>query len=317
MKQPKDHTLPLFSPTSQLFETDSSLRLAEDDHRLLIHKGDCLDLLRTLPDESVQLVVTSPPYNIGKEYEKKRALNDYLALQKKVLAECVRVLSPKGSLCWQVGNFVNAGEIVPLDIPLYNVVAGEFGLQMRNRIVWHYGHGLHASRRFSGRYETISWFTKTADYLFNLDAVRVPQKYPNKKAFKGATKGKLSGHPDGKNPSDVWDIPNVKSNHIEKTGHPCQFPVELIERLVLALTDPGDLVLDPFIGTGTSALAALAHKRRAVGAELKPEYIEIAKQRLLAALEGSLLVRPLERPVHNPDGSTPYMPPKTLKIQME
>lgn len=148
-----------------------------------------------------------------------------------------------------MGNYVDNGEIIPLDILLYPIFSS-FKLKLRNRIVWHFGHGLHASKRFSGRYEVILWFTKTDEYVFNLDNVRVPQKLPNKKHFKGPNKGKLSGHPLGKNPSDVWEIPNVKSNHVEKTIHPCQFPVELIERLVLALTDEGDWVFDPFIGGG-------------------------------------------------------------------
>jgi adenine-specific DNA-methyltransferase len=140
-----------------------------------------------------------------------------------------------------------------VDIVLYPVFAS-LGLHLRNRIVWHFGHGLHASKRFSGRYEVILWFTKGNEYTFNLDAVRVPQKYPDKKYFKGPKKGELSGNPLGKNPSDIWEIPNVKANHVEKTIHPCQFPVELIERLVLAMTDEGDWALDPFIGVGTTAL---------------------------------------------------------------
>ena len=110
--------------------------------------------------------------------------------------------------------------------------------------------GLHCKKRLSGRYETILWFTKSDDYTFNLDPIRVPQKYPNKKYFKGKNKGKLSCNPLGKNPSDVWEIPNVKHNHVEKTEHPCQFPVELVDRLVLSLTNEGDVVFDPFLDLG-------------------------------------------------------------------
>ena len=116
---------------------------------------------------------------------------------------------------------------------------------MRNRIIWHFGHGLHASKRFSGRYETIIWFTKSDNYYFNIDPTRIPQKYPNKKHFKGKKRGELSCNPLGKNPSDVWDIPNVKSNHIEKTDHPCQFPVALVERFILSTTKERDIVFDP------------------------------------------------------------------------
>ncbi len=147
----------------------------------VLFTGDCLDMLSQIPDESVQLVITSPPYNIGKRYEKKQTLDDYLASQEKVIGESVRVLKNGGSICWEVGNhIVGAQEIIPLDILLYPIFASH-GLKLRNRIVWHFEHGLHCSKRLSGRYETVLWFTKGKDYTFNLDPIRVPQKYPNKK----------------------------------------------------------------------------------------------------------------------------------------
>ncbi|MBI3360247.1 MAG: site-specific DNA-methyltransferase [Chloroflexi bacterium] len=218
-----------------------------------------------------------------------------------------------GSICWQVGNFVEDGEVFPLDI-LYYGIFKKLGLFLRNRIVWHFGHGLHASKRFSGRYETILWFTKSDHYVFNLDSVRVPSKYPGKRHYKGPNKGKPSGNPKGKNPSDVWEavvrdweealwnIPNVKSNHPEKTIHPCQFPVELVERCVLALTREGDWVFDPFAGVGSSLIAAAMHNRRAMGSEKEAEYVAIARDRLAACLNGTLTVRPVGRPVHVPTG---------------
>ncbi|MDH4269935.1 MAG: site-specific DNA-methyltransferase, partial [Dehalococcoidia bacterium] len=242
---------------------------------IVVYSGDCLDFLKSIPDESLQLVVTSPPYNIGKEYEKRLQLDLYLQQQAQVIAECVRALSPKGSICWQVGNYVDARAIIPLDTVLYPIFSS-IGLRMRNRIIWHFEHGLHCTRRFSGRYETIMWFTKSDDYVFNLDPVRIPQKYPGKKYFKGAKTGQYSCNPLGKNPGDLWVIPNVKSNHVEKTKHPCQFPVELIERLVLSLTNEADWVLDPFLGTGTTIIAAIRHGRRGIGAETVPEYVELA-----------------------------------------
>ncbi|HUM36172.1 MAG TPA: site-specific DNA-methyltransferase [Anaerolineae bacterium] len=278
-----------------------------------MYEGDCLTLLKEMPDDFVQLVVTSPPYNLGKPYESRLEIEDYLVQQRQVIEESVRVLKPQGSICWQVGNYVDEGEIIPLDIVLYPLFAA-LGLQLRNRIVWHFGHGLHASKRFSGRYEVILWFTKTEDYVFNLDAVRVPQKYPQKKYFKGPKKGELSGNPLGKNPGDVWEIPNVKANHVEKTLHPCQFPVELIERLVLALTNAGDWVFDPFMGVGTTAIAALMHQRRAIGAEIMPEYVEIAKERLRQAENGQLRIRPMERPVYDPHGAGPQVPPQVIAL---
>ena len=266
---------------------------------VVLHEGDCLELLKRIPSKTCKLIVTSPPYNLGKPYEKRAELADYLARQRQVISECVRVLAEEGSVCWQVGNYVVNNQIVPLDIVLFPVFES-LGLKLRNRIVWHFEHGLHCSRRFSGRYETILWFTKSDGYCFNLDNVRVPQKYPEKKYFKGPKAGQYSCNPLGKNPGDVWVIPNVKHNHVEKTIHPCQFPVELVERLVLALTDEGDWVLDPFIGSGTTAIAALIHKRKAIGAEIISAYFRAALERIRLAKQGFLKVRPLERPVYDP-----------------
>lgn len=265
----------------------------------LVECQDNLAFMRTLPAESMKLVVTSPPYNLGKEYEKRSSRATYFELQKAVITEAIRVLHPDGSICWQVGNYVENGEIEPLDIILYPIFK-EAGLKLRNRIIWTFGHGLHCQNRFSGRYETILWFTKGDDYTFNLDPVRVPIKYPNKKHFKGPRKGELSSNPLGKNPTDIWEIPNVKSNHVEKTDHPCQFPVGLVERLVLALTDEGDSVLDPYIGVGSSAIAALKHGRHAYGCDVQKQYIDIARGRLAELTAGTLRLRPMNRPVFEP-----------------
>lgn len=259
-----------------------------------------------MPSESVQLVVTSPPYNLGKEYEDRLELEQYVAGQKLVIAECGRLVKKTGSICWQVGNYVDNGRIIPLDVILFPVFSS-LGFTLRNRIIWHYEHGLHSRRRFVGRYETILWFTKTNDYYFNLDRVRVPQKYPGKKYFKGPKAGQYSCNPLGKNPGDVWAIPNVKNNHVEKTEHPCQFPVELVERLVLALTQEGDWILDPFLGTGTSVVAAIRNKRRGVGAELKPKYVKLARQRISKALIGRLAVRPMMKPLYDPIKAGPSL----------
>ena len=294
----------------------SALRVSESynpsANSVLFH-GDCLTLLDEIPNESVQLVVTSPPYNIGKEYEGNLGFNDYIIKQKEVIDKCIQKLTPTGSICWQVGNYVHNGSIIPLDIKLYPIFE-ELGLKLRNRIIWHFGHGLHASKRFSGRYEVILWFTKSDQYVFNLDAIRVPQKYPGKKHFKGAKQGELSCNPLGKNPSDIWDIPNVKSNHVEKTIHPCQFPVELIERLVLSLTNPEDWVLDPFMGVGSTAIAALMHGRKAIGAEIKGDYIEVARARIREAERGLLRIRPMDRPVYDPNEKAPATPPSVVSI---
>jgi adenine-specific DNA-methyltransferase len=272
------------------------------DADVSLHHGETLDLLRELPDATAQLVITSPPYNLAKEYERGRALtaDEYLAEQTRVIDECVRVLRPGGSICWEVGNHVADGGILPLDILLYPAFARHAELVLRNRIVWHFEHGLHCSKRFSGRYEVILWFTRGEPYRFDVEPLRVPQKYPGKRAWKGKRIGEYTGNPLGKNPGDVWIFPNVKANHVEKTTHPCQFPVELVERFVLATTAPGDLVVDPYMGVGTTACAAVLHGRRAAGAEIVAEYVRVARRRIQLARERRLKTRPMGRPVHRP-----------------
>jgi adenine-specific DNA-methyltransferase len=282
-----------------MFERIKVAAAFSPDERAVVYQGDCRKLLRSIPANSIQLVVTSPPYNLGKEYEKRLHLREYVAQQREVINECVRALTKNGSLCWQVGNYVQDGAIIPLDSLLYPIFA-DLGLKLRNRIVWHFEHGLHCTRRLSGRYEVVLWFTRTDEYVFNVNPIRIPQKYPGKKYFKGPKAGQYSCNPLGKNPGDLWTIPNVKSNHVEKTDHPCQFPVELVERLILALTESDDWVLDPFLGTGTSIIAALRHGRRGMGAEVVERYVTIANERILRAVEGTLPVRPMERPVFDP-----------------
>lgn len=264
--------------------------------------GDRLRLLEQIPDREAQLVVTSPPYNIGKTYEERVEIEHYLEEQERTLIEACRILSPRGSLCWQVGNHITKdGEVLPLDIPIYQICK-KLGLKLKNRVVWHFEHGLHCTKRFSGRYETIIWFVKTDDYIFDLDPVRVPQKYPGKKNYKGKNAGEYSGNPKGKNPSDVWILPNVKSNHVEKTEHPCQYPIELIERLVLSMTEPGGLVVDPYMGVGSALCAAVRNRRRGAGADVVERYVEIAADRVKAAHEGTLKVRPMGKPVYQGNG---------------
>lgn len=270
------------------------------DHMVNMAVMDNLSFMRTLDAESIKLIVTSPPYNIGKKYEKRTSLERYLSEQAKTIAECVRLLHPEGSLCWQIGNHIDKdGEVVPLDIVLYPMFK-QHGLRLRNRIIWHFEHGLHCSKRFSGRHETILWFTKSETYTFNLDPVRVPSKYPNKKHFKGPKAGQFSCNPLGKNPGDMWIIPNVKANHVEKTEHPCQFPVELVERLVLSMTNKGDAVLDPYMGAGSSVVAAVMHDRIGYGCDVIKEYVDIAWERVRLLREGKLRTRPMNKPVFDP-----------------
>lgn len=283
------------------------------DINYVIENDDCLTILKKIEDGKFDLILTSPPYNVGKSYEIKTSIEKYLETQEEIISELVRTLSHKGNICWQVGNYVDKGEVFPLDIFYYQIFK-KHGLKLRNRIVWHFGHGLHANNRFSGRYETLLWFTKTDDYIFNLDNVRVPSKYPGKRHFKGHKKGQLSGNPLGKNPSDIWeiieqdwdnamwDIPNVKSNHPEKTNHPCQFPIELVERCVLALTDEGSWVLDPFAGVGSTIIGAIKNNRNGMGIEKEKEYCKITNKRIEDLKEGILKMRPINKPIHKPTG---------------
>lgn len=290
----------LFSPTAKLkIETSFS-----KENLATLYHGNCREFFRHIPPRTVQLIVTSPPYNIGKEYETRLDIGEYVSQQREIIGECSRILKAGGSICWEIGNYVDKGEIVPLDILLYDCFK-ENGLKLRNRIVWHFGHGLHCSNRFSGRYETILWFTKGDKYVFNLDTVRIPQKYPGKKHFKGPNAGKYSSNPKGKNPSDVWDIPNVKSNHVEKTCHPCQFPIALVQRLILALSNKKDIVLDPFLGVGSTAVATILNERKVAGSEVVKEYYDLACERIILAYEGRLKIRP-DKPV--------YQPPDTLSL---
>src|SRR3954452_1486864 len=235
-----------------------------------IEQGDAFEKVKSLKPNSIKLTITSPPYNIGKVYEKRTTLQKYLSPFNDFAKALYKATSDEGSLCWEVGNYIENGEVYPLDIYFYDIFK-DAGFKLRNRIIWHFEHGLHASHRFSGRYETILWFTKTDNHTFNLDNVRIPSKYPGKTHYKGDKRGLPSGNPLGKNPSDfwkaiaadwekeIWDIPNVKANHPEKTVHPCQFPIELVQRCILALTNEQDLVLGPFLGVGSTIIAAMMH----------------------------------------------------------
>jgi adenine-specific DNA-methyltransferase len=269
-----------------------------------------------------QLIITSPPYNMDKEYEKSQSLETYSHEIENIIVKLSHLLSETGSICWQVGNYIDkkTKEVYPLDI-FYHSLFKNHGFLLRNRIIWHFEHGLHASHRFSGRYETIMWYSKSSDYIFNLDSVRVPSKYPGKTYYKGEKKGQISGNPQGKNPSDiwkiiqndwtneVWSIPNVKSNHIEKTIHPCQYPVELVERCILALTNENDWILDPFVGVGSTVLASLKNNRNSLGIEKYKKYIKIGQKRVSDFNDGLQVYRELGKPV--------FVPNANMKVAMK
>jgi adenine-specific DNA-methyltransferase len=293
-----------------------SVNIAHNDSTARIDQVDAVEHVRSLDPESVDLFVTSPPYCIGKEYESATSTEDFKDEIERSFANIVRAVKPGGSICWQVGSHVTKNVVVPLDFLIYQKSLEFPTLYLRNRIIWTFGHGIHAHRRLSGRHETILWFTKGEDYYFDLDAIRQPQKYPGKRHYKGPKKGQFSGNPNGKNPSDVWEIPNVKANHVEKTNHPCQFPVALIKRLVNSMSPEGGLVCDPYCGTGTSAVAALMAGRNFKGAEIEPRYVQIARERLEAVRDGSARFRE-DRPVAEPDiGSSVAQRPAHFKLDV-
>ncbi|MBU3625522.1 site-specific DNA-methyltransferase [Polynucleobacter sp. JS-Safj-400b-B2] len=266
-----------------------------------LYNGDCNELLSKMPDNSIDLTISSPPYCMGKEYESGNDVATFIKAHESLLPEIIRITKPGGSICWQVGFHVQSGAITPLDFLVHEIMSKQEDIALRNRVVWTFGHGFHCTNRFSGRYEVVMWYTKGGgEYHFDLDAVRVPQKYPGKIANKGTKKGEFSGNPKGKNPSDIWDIPNVKANHVEKTDHPCQFPVALAIRLIRALAPIDGLVFDPFSGVASTGVAALNERRRFLGAELDPDYAEIAEKRLKDASNGRAKFRPLEKEIYVP-----------------
>jgi adenine-specific DNA-methyltransferase len=273
-----------------------------DRTKYKLNLQDAFEFLTKLEPNSADLIVSSPPYCMGKEYDTSGSIEDFEFDHHRLAPLLVRALKPGGSVCWQVGHHVRDGVVVPLDALVYLAFSKQKKLLLRNRIVWTFGHGLHAKRRFSGRHETVLWFTKGRRYRFGLNAIRVPQKYPGKRYYKGEKSGEWSGNPKGKNPSDVWDIPNVKSRHVEKTTHPCQFPVALVQRLIRALVKPGGLVVDPFMGSGTSAVAAALEGCRFSGCDVEKAYLSIAKDRLAQVKKGKPKFRPLERPIYQPNG---------------
>lgn len=266
-----------------------------------IFNDDCHNILESLKDESINFTLTSPPYCIGKAYDIHTTIDGFIEINKPIIQLIYEKTKVGGSICWQVGHHVINGEIIPLDFIVYELFRQVCpDAKLRNRIIWHFEHGANCSKRFSGRHETILWFTKGKDYFFDLDAVRVKQKYPGKKHYKGEKKGEYSGNPLGKNPGDVWIIPNVKANHIEKTAHPCQFPISLAQRLIKSMCPPDGIVLDPFMGSGSTGAAALIENRKFLGIELDQSYFNIANERLKFAENGTLKYRPIDRPIFDP-----------------
>lgn len=267
------------------------------------HLGDWRDVLPHVPSATVDLTLTSPPYCLGKSYDTGQTVDDFESEIRQIIPHVIRVTKPGGSICWQVGHYVRDNILTPLDYISHNVFSEFDDLDLRNRIIWTFNSGLHCTKRFSGRHEVVLWYTKCgASHYFDVDPVRIPQRYPGKKHHKGPNKGQFSGNPLGKNPGDVWDIPNVRGQSIEKTNHPCQFPVGLAQGLVMSLSPPMGLVLDPYMGSGTTGVAAILEQRRFVGTEIASEYHRVAIERLTDAMEGRAKFRPYGKPILTPSG---------------
>jgi adenine-specific DNA-methyltransferase len=278
--------------------------VGDQDQHGLIH-GDALQILPKLPSQSVHLTLTSPPYYVGKAYDTSTDIKEFRRLHEKILPEIVRVTKKGGSICWQVGYHVSKGRYTPLDFIVHGIMAQFEEVYLQNRIIWEFGHGHHLTRRFSGRHEVMLWYSKGEDYFFDLDPVRVPQKYPGKLRYKGTKKGEISGNPLGKNPSDVWEFPNVKAAHIEKTEHPCQFPIAFSQRVIRALTRKDEVVLDPFVGSGSTAVAATLEQRSFIAIEIDEKYVNLTRKRIEQAMAGTLKHR---------DDSPPLQPDPAWKV---
>ncbi len=243
-----------------------------------IIQGDCLQYMKNMKDESVDLIVTSPPYNIGKEYEKIMPLQEYVQWCETWLNELFRVSKPNGILWLNLGyvSVDNKGKAIPLPYILWDKIP----FYIMQEIVWHYGAGVACKNSFSPRNEKWLFCVKNKNkYTFHLDKVRVPTKYPNQKK-----NGKLKCNPNGKNPSDVWDIPKVTSgknrSSKEREKHPAQFPEAIINRILKCCSNENDVVFDPFLGSGTTCAVANKLNRNFIGIELRDSYFDIAKERL-------------------------------------
>ena len=245
----------------------------------LIYQGDSLQLLRQLPPDLCSLTVTSPPYNTGKEYEEPLPLTDYVSWCEAWMREVYRVTHRVGAFWLNVGyvSMPDRAKAVPLPYLLWD----KSPFYLMQEVVWNYGAGVAARTSLSPRNEKLLWYVKNPEhYTFNLDAIRDPDvKYPNQKK-----NGKLRCNTLEKNPSDVWQIAKVTSGQDraspERTGHPAQFPLDLIHRIVLGFSNPNDLVLDLFMGSGTVAVSCLEHGRKFIGIEIRRDYCDIAVERI-------------------------------------
>ena len=232
--------------------------------------GDALIELGNIKTGSIDLVIADPPYNLGKDYGNNhdiRGFEEYLSFSRNWLAQAHRILKPTGTLYVFMGfRFISY---------LYDIIDRGFQMYFNSWIVWHYTQGMGKTKGFSPRHDDILMFTKTKDFKFNLDNARVPQKYYRER-----------NNMRGANPGDVWEFSHVHYCNGNRQNHPTQKPEGLIERMVLASSDEGDLVVDPFSGSGTTLRVCQQLGRRAIGIEINPDYVVMTKDRLNAEFTG-------------------------------
>jgi DNA modification methylase len=235
-----------------------------------IKTGDALVELQKIQKESVDLVIADPPYNLGKDYGNNhdvQGFEEYVEFSRRWLSYAHRVLRPSGTLYVFMGfRFISY---------LYDILDRDLEMFFNSWIVWHYTQGMGKTRGFSPRHDDVLMFTKSEEFKFNLDAVRVPQKYFRER-----------NNMRGANPGDVWEFSHVHYCNENRQNHPTQKPEGLIERMVLASSNAGDSVLDPFSGSGTTLRVCQQLRRNATGIEINPDYVTMTKQRLETIFTG-------------------------------
>lgn len=232
--------------------------------------GDCIQELKKIADESVDLIVADPPYNVGKDYgnqSDKQDFDEYIKFTQKWLNECHRVLRKEGTIYIFIGfRYISY---------LYQILEKDLKMNFINWISWHYTQGIGKTKGFSPRHDDILMFSKSLSYKFNIDNVRIPQKFYRK-----------VNNMRGANPGDVWEISHIHYCQKGRQEHPTQKPEALIERMILASSNEGDMVVDPFSGSGTTLRVCQQLNRNCIGIELNEEYVEQTKERLESPFEG-------------------------------
>jgi site-specific DNA-methyltransferase (adenine-specific) len=226
--------------------------------------GDAIVETSKFPDACIDLIVADPPYNLGKDYGNNRDLrhwNEYATFTRGWIAQATRLLKPAGSLYVFMG--------VRFIARLLIILEDEFDLNFNGWITWHYTQGMGRTTGFSPRHEDILYFTKTENYTFNLDEIRIPQKYFRER-----------NNMAGANPGDVWEFSHVHYSNPERENHPTQKPEALLERIIKASSNPGDIVLDPFVGSGTTCRVAQILGRKWIGIDINPDYIAMSQKRV-------------------------------------